>query len=411
MDASEKELSTTQNILWNSIGSMIRLACNWLITVLVIRLTRGFDAGGALSLAMSVANLITPFSDFRLRTVQVTDITGEHTSGEYVGFRVLTSFSSLLIGALYALITCPISSFPVIALYLVQAVSASFIEASHAICQRHRRMDYIGVSYTLQGISNLAVFSTVLGLTNSLEYAVACMAIATILIAIFYSFPRAALFEPISPTIDLKAAIPPLLKLFPLVIAQVASSAVLTVPKQYLAVQYGDAALGIFSAIAAPTVIIQMGASYLYTPLIRIFAQRFNNDKRSALRLLRKVTLGIVFIAACSSLGFFLVGEPVMVLIFGERIRGNLDLLQPALACTFVTAICWFMNDLLLSLRDYPASFLGNAAAAAVALAATRPCVDLWQQNGVSVVGIVAYLTGTLILICFLVRDYRRLDS
>lgn len=411
MTDSTEGLSTGKNIIWNSAGSMTRLACNWLITVLVVRLSDGFDAGGLLSLAMSVANLVAPFADFRLRTIQVTDVKDEHTSGEYIGMRIMTTLSAYLVGIVYALLTCNTSSMPVVALYLVQALSVSFIDGSHAICQRHSRMDYIGISYALQGLCNLFSFSVILYLTNVLEFAVLGMAISTIAVGVLYSFPRAASFETIAPSIRFVTALKTLATLFPLVLAQVASSAVLTVPKQFLALEFGDAALGIYSAIAAPTLIVQMGASYLYTPMIGVFAERFNSDKKAALRLLHNVMLGIVGVLAIASLGFFIAGEPVLVLLFGERIRGNISLIQPALVCTFATAICWFLNDLLLSLRDFKASFLGNAVAAAVAFIATRPLVSTWQQNGVSMVGICAYLTGALVLVLFFANDYKRLES
>ena len=404
-------LSTQKNILWNSAGSIIRLACNWLITVLVVRLSKGFDAGGVLSLAMAVANLVNPFAEFRLRTVQVTDVDGEHTSGEYIGSRMITTLSSFAIGIGYALLTCDRSAFPAIALYLLQALLATFIEASHAICQRHGRMDYIGISYATQGMTNLIAFSSLMVLTNRLDFAIAGMAATTLLVGVLYSFPRAAAFEPIVPSANLLPIARILLKLFPIVIAQVAGTAVLTVPKQFLSQQFGDAALGIYSAIASPTVIVQMGASFLYTPMLGIFAQRLKDDKASALVLLRNVFLGITGILVCASIGFYVAGEPLLVLLFGERIHGNLDLIQPALMCTFVTAIGWFLNDLLLSIRDYRASFLGNVVAAGVALVITRPFVLTMQKNGVSMVGIVAYLVGALVLLLFFIHDYRRLNS
>ena len=39
-----------KNMLWNSAGSIVYLGCQWLITVLVVRLTVGYDAAGLLSL-------------------------------------------------------------------------------------------------------------------------------------------------------------------------------------------------------------------------------------------------------------------------------------------------------------------------------------------------------------------------
>ena len=52
----EKKLSVGQNALLNSIGSLFYLGCQWLITVLVIRIGSVED-GGDLSLAMSITNI------------------------------------------------------------------------------------------------------------------------------------------------------------------------------------------------------------------------------------------------------------------------------------------------------------------------------------------------------------------
>ena len=45
-----KQLSVKANMLWNSIGSMTYLACQWLITIVVVRLSSGYEDAGLLSL-------------------------------------------------------------------------------------------------------------------------------------------------------------------------------------------------------------------------------------------------------------------------------------------------------------------------------------------------------------------------
>ena len=65
---------------------------------------------------------------------------------------------------------------PAIVAYLVASLVANFIEGLHAIDQRHLRMDYIGCSYMMQGISNLALFSVVLWFSDSLVLACISMA-------------------------------------------------------------------------------------------------------------------------------------------------------------------------------------------------------------------------------------------
>lgn len=403
-------LSLRGNMLWNSAGSTMRLVCNYLITIAVVRLSHGFDAAGTLSLAMSIANLVLPFADFRLRTLHVTDVSQERSSGAYVGLRILTSALSFLIGVVYSAATNSSGSLLVISLYLVYSIITNFIEVFHAIDQRALRMDISGKSYMMQGASNLIAFSAVLWLTNSLVLAVISLSVTTLMIGLVYDMPRAARFESIRPIVEWRPAVTTFAALLPLVLAQVASSAVLTIPKQQLALLAGDSALGIYSSVAAPALIVQMGATYVYSPLMGTFAEQFATDKRAAVRLLGKTTAVILAVTAALSVLLLLFGGPVLHLLFGRQILEYTYLLQPMLLCTLLTAFAWFMNDLLLALRDFKASFFGNIVAAAITAAGSTYFVTAFGMNGVSWVGIVAYAVAVAILVLFLIRDYRKLD-
>ena len=407
-----EKLSLKANMMWSSVGSLTRLGCNYLVSsVLVVRLAAGFDAAGMLALAMAIANLVNPIADFRLRTVQVTDVTGERSSREYVGLRSVLSVVAFAVGVVYSLATTSYDVLPVISLYLVYSLATNFIEVFHAIDQKHLRLDYAGKSYMMQGIGTLVGFVAGLWFFDSLLVAVGAMTAVVILVGAVYDAPRARVFEPIFPQVRIGRAIKTLVSLAPLVVAQIAATSVLTVPRQMLAVSEGAQALGVYQAVASLAVIVQMGATYVYSPLMGVFAERFHSNKRAALLLLWKTIGGIVLIAALAALGLALAGEPVLTLLFGEKIRGNTYLLQPAILCTVITAFSWFFNDLLLSVRDYAASFVGNVVACVVALVIARPFVDWFGMNGVSWVGVAAYASGVLVLAIFLTFDYHRLKD
>lgn len=410
-EAPEK-LSLKANMMWSSVGSLTRLGCNYLVSsVLVVRLATGFDAAGMLALAMAIANLVNPIADFRLRTVQVTDVTGERTSREYVGLRSVLSIVAFLVGVVYSVVTTSYDALPVISLYLVYSLATNFIEVFHAIDQRHLRLDFAGKSYVMQGIGTLVAFAVGLWFFDSLLVAVGLMTAVVILVGALYDAPRACVFEPIRPQVRFGRAAKTLVSLAPLVVAQIAATSVLTVPRQMLAASDGAEALGVYQAVASLAVIVQMGATYVYSPLMGVFAERFHSNKRSALTLLWKTVGAIVAIAAVAALGLEIVGEPVLTLLFGEKIRGNTFLLQPAVLCTVITAFGWFFNDLLLSVRDYVASFVGNVVACIVALVLARPFVNWFGMNGVSWVGVAGYASGVLVLAIFLAVDYRRLKD
>ena len=66
-----KELSVEQSLVWNSVGSMVYLICNWLITVLVVTLGSDISMSGSLAVAMSVGNIFATIVLLRARPVLI----------------------------------------------------------------------------------------------------------------------------------------------------------------------------------------------------------------------------------------------------------------------------------------------------------------------------------------------------
>lgn len=405
------KLSLKQNMLWNSVGSVIRLCCNYLITIAVVRFSHGFDAAGGLALAMSISSLVQPVAEFRLRTIQVTDVQNELKTGEYLGLRLVSTTLAFALGIAYSLITCSLQSLPVIVLYLIYSMAVNLIEGFHAIDQKHLRMDFIGISYIIQGVSSLLLFIIALSVTNSLEDAVGVIAIANIMVLFLYDKKKASLLELIKLKLNLNKSIKVLLSLTPIVLAQICSSSVLTIPKQALTASFGAAALGIYSSVASPATIVQMGAGYIYSPLLGEFAARFNEDRRKGLRLLKKV---VVYISAATfglSVLLLVFTRPILAILFGSKIIAYTNLLGMVLICTYFTAFAWFFNDLLLSIRDFRGSFFGNIAASAMSIVLSFILVPQLGMNGVSLTGALSYGLALVFMLAFFVSDYHKMQQ
>lgn len=403
-----QELSLKQNMAWNTFGSLTRIAANYLITIVVVRLSEGYDAAGALSLAMSISNMFYPFAEMRLRVLYVTDTKDEHSSQEYLGFRVVSTVLAFVAGFLYALFTSSAASLMAVIIYLILSLFQTFIEGFYAIDQRHNRMDYIGKSYFMQGVGTFTLFCVGMYTTRSLELSLLLMMLAVVLIFVLYDLPQARKFENVHPVIHPKEVVKKLATLMPLAAAQAACSAVLTLPRQYLAFTMGSAALGIYASVAAPTTIIQMGATYIYNPLLGTLADSFSQSTKAGLTMLAKI-MGAIFITGLVLIGLLMVcGDWVLELLFGRSIAEYTYLLLPAMICTFVTAFSWFLNDVMVSLRNYKASFVGNIAAVLTSLATFRVFISTQGMNGVSITGIISYAVSIVVLIIFLIVGLKK---
>lgn len=405
---SEKPKSVKQNMVWNSAGSLIYYGLQWLITVLIVRLSSGYDAAGQLSLAMAIAQIFTPFALFRIRAFQISDVKGEYSTGEYVGFRIFTIGVSFVLITIYMFLTCDLSTIPVIFLYVVYKSIEVFIDVLHGLDQKKERMDYIGISLILRGFLSFISFCGVLFLFNNLAFAVLSMIVWTLLICIIYDWQKAKKLDALTPKINKALFISLSKRCFPAVIAAFFCIAAPSLPKQYLAYMCGDTALGIYSSINNPAIIIQVGATYIYSPLLVSFSKLFNTHKtREFQQQFVKVFLGILALSVFCAIIFLIFGKNLLVLFYGESIIPYEYLLQPALICTFFTALVWLLADLLIVVRNLKGNLLGNLAAFLITIPAGLYFINNFDMLGVSFSIIASYGIAIIVLVIFLLNSLR----
>lgn len=402
-------LSLKANMLWNSAGSLVYFGFQWLLTVAVVRISGDYEAAGVLALAMAVYNIINPIAVYRMYTYQISDINRENSLGEYLAFRMLTTAVATILGVVYAFFTCPMNAVLPIALFMIYKMCTQHIDVLHATMQVNSRMDYIGKSNAMQGALSFTVFCLVFWLTRSLEITFVAMIFSVALIGVLYDLPRVKCFEPIELGISWDKARHLILYCLPIVVATIACSAVPSIPRQYLAMTQGESILGIYASVAAPAVIIQMGASYIYNPLISTFAQyHIKRDKASFTSLFVKTIAGIVVLGVVAGALLAFLGEWVLVLLFGASIAAYSYLLLPVIGCTFITALLWFFSDLLISMRLFRGVTIGNLIALVVATIVTPLLVNTFSANGVSFAIMIGFACGLIALSFFIASALRR---
>lgn len=408
-DSGQKGLSIRRNMLWNSVGSLVNLGCQWLISILVVRLSEGFGAAGVYSLAISVYGIFSQLAQYRTYTYQVSDVSGENSPGEYLAFRGVTCLAAMAATMAYACLTCQSDVLLAIFLYALYKMASLMIDVLHASDQQAHRMDYVGISLAAQGVASVAVFVLVFSSTHSLELTLLAMAASVAAIGVAYDLPHARRLAEIVPRISPSKARHLLVRCAPVVVAGIACSAAPSVPRQYLSAVMGNAALGVYASVAAPVALIQMSASYIYNPLLGYFSERFaRRDSRGFARLLAATLLGIVAVGVACALGLELFGAQILSLVYGEGILEHLYLLQPLVFCAVVTGLMWFVNDLLISLRGFGSTLAGSLIALASSLIVMVPAVSVLGMNGVTAANVISCLAATVFMLVSLGRILRR---
>lgn len=401
----EKQLSIKQNMLWNSFGSLVYFGSQWLISISLVRLSHSFEAAGTYSLALAVFGIFSPLAQYRMKTYQVSDVKAEHSTGEYLGFRFATCGLALLACIVYSFLTCPTSSQLAIFLYGLYVCAGMVIDVFHGCDQCHRRMDYIGQSLALQGIASFGAFSLSFIASQSLELSLLSMTVCTLLIGAFLDYPRTKRFDSLIPRISINTALELLIRCLPAVIAGIATSGITAVPKQFLSFVFGASALGAYSSVSSPIAIIQMGASYIYSPLLGYFSQYYaNRDRERFNSLFWKTTSAIALVGICCSIGVLILGEPVLVLLFGESIKPYVYLALPLVFLAVLTGYVWFLGELLTSLRHFKGVFTANVTGVLFSTLLALPLINLFGMNGATYASLLANIVNAAVMLITLQR-------
>lgn len=377
---------------------MVYLICQWLITVLAVRLSTGYDAAGALALGMAVSNVFSPIGYFKIRAFQVSDVRGEYTAGQYVGLRVVTLGMALVVMATYGLATSAADVLAPVFFYGIFSCGPIAVDVLHGVDQRKSRMDIIGRSYIMRGALSLAGFAVTFYVTGSLEAALLVITVLTFAAIALYDIPSTRKLEHrIAPEFAWRPIRNLLITCLPMVIAMFFCSAAPAIPRQFLNELYGASALGVYASVASPVAIVQMGAQYIYTPVLGVFAERFTaRDKEGFLSLLGKIALAISAVTLAAVGGFLLVGKPILVFLYGAGISDYTYLLIPLVICTSITGFAWFLGDVLIVVRDLRGNLLMYLLSFAGTVSLSYPMLHWFGLNGASFAIIAGFGIGLL---------------
>ena len=380
-----------KNVIWNTAGTLVYCLCQWLITILVVHID-SYGAAGYLSIAMTTSSSFSAISLFSMRNYQVSDVKGEFSANEYVGSRVLTS--------IIALITCSISAFVGNGIYQVMCVIAfmlvrvaeAFVDVLHGENQKFDRYDYIGKSYILRGIATISSFSIGLYVSHDLPITLFAMAIINLLIAWFYDWTKTSKLEEIHPVIWNNRVFQLLERCAPLVVFTFLLSLENLIPKYVVKADLGANALGVYSSIAAPTLIIQVCASVIYSPFLPGMSVLYTDgDYKSFGKKIHSLYILLVGFSLVVTLGAIVLGRWGLQLLFGKGILASYELFMPIVWVTIMTAMIWIVSSLLIAIRQIIWLLIGIIVDFFICLVFVQPCVDKYGSNGISVVQIIVY--------------------
>lgn len=393
-----------KSILYNSIGSGIYLFCQWIITFIVVWIS-GYETAGILSISMSVSTTFCVIATFNMRNFQSSDLKGKYSEKTYLITRAFTTIISIIVTLIYSLIKdFSMLQFLCINLYMIFKVSEAVVDVLHGSLQKKWRFDIIGLSYIFRGLISLALFSITLFLTNNLVLAIASMSIGVYIFIYFFDIRKYK--ENIKDYGKFKKiySLQLIIQCIPLSLYGLVFSYVAMYPRVYAEQLYGAELIGYYASVATVALVVQTAASFIFNPLISLFANYFNNkDFKKFNKEMFKIIFFILLIGLVALIGSHFLADWGLGLLFGKGILPYTYLFSGVLIVSILTAIIWFLGMLLVVIRRNVVLLIGAIAAFVVSYILTPVLLEKYQLNGINITLIIAYVFQMLTYLVFLI--------
>ena len=280
MDTNEKK-QLGKSVIWNTLGNLVYYASQYVLLILAQRLA-GATVSGQVSVAMSIAAICLSFSNYGMRSFQISDFAHKYNDKVYRDSRRLTV---LLAGLGCAVFAFAVSYTPeqrwVILLYTIARLSEGYIDVWHGYLQKADRMDLVGKLFGLRGILTIVGFAGGLMLTKNVVVTMGILAVLSWACVLFADVPpsrKAADFsDKASGTVAML-----LWECAPLAVYSFLNSSIGSVVKLMCERIVGTVEFAYFNNVFAPVQIIQVGAMYIFAPFMMYFARSWEKkDKLS----------------------------------------------------------------------------------------------------------------------------------
>jgi len=339
--------SLRANFAWTFAGNVLYGACQWGMLSVLAKLGNA-SIVGQFTLGLAVSAPVFMFTNLQLRAVQATDVNVEHGFAKYFTLRLLATLLGLMV--IVALLPFAGASSAVCVVILLVSVSKCvecMSDVTAGLLQREEQLKRVAISLMMRGIASVLVFSLTFAYFRNLALSVAAMSGVWLAVLLFYDVRNVrALIGRQDPFFRFDRRELRRLAMLGLPLGWVATFATLSVniPRYFLQHYLGLADQGIYASLAYLVVAINLVVAALSvsvtTRLARLFA---DGDHRQFVRLLTKLSMLGVSIAAAGVPLTFLVGRPLLTLLYRREYADHVGLLALLIGIAGLSTIGSFL--------------------------------------------------------------------
>lgn len=395
------------NILWNTLGNIFYLGCQWLLSVVVVRISGNYADAGVLTLAISVTNIFATLAAFSVRNYQVSDISEKYTQSDYISHRIITCSTAVVLCAVFTLISGYRlgTALSIIAYMLLRTVEA-FADVFHGILQKQWRLDVVGRSCIYRGVILLATFTLAYQRLGRLSTAIFLATALTAAVFLLYDLQAVHKISDITCQFRWRKVLALSRDCLPVLGYSLFLNAIVLTARFFIERYHGEEMLGYYGSVSTIAVIVQTASNLILTPLNVTISEYYAQGKRREIRgLCGRVALLFGALTGAALAVASGGGEFGLTLLFGESISPYAYLLIPTIFASCLTGFVWFLGMLLTIMRQMKSLIMGAAAGFAVSAMLSVLLIPELIFDGANIAVIIALFVAAMIYLIAAIKE------
>lgn len=323
----KKILFTTKNAeksayIWNSCASMLSAFQTVFILMVISRIDPVMDAG-IFTIAFAIGNLMYTLGMYGIRQFQASDVTQKYSFHEYLVTRYITCTTMIVASIVYVGINYFIGLYSVykstvILLVCLFKATDTLEDVFHGLLQQNGRLDIAGKILTLRLSAYIIVYLCCYLNTANLVISSLCGFLVSLFIFIIVDNLAIQNFPEMGKTVAGNKIIKLLLECLPLFVSMYLAMYIANAPKYAIDKVLSSEAQANFSYIFMPVFVIGLLSQFVYQPIIGKLSIMWEyRNRQDFYRLLRYQMLIILLLAVVALIGGYLLGIPLLSLIYG----------------------------------------------------------------------------------------------
>ena len=312
-----------KNVVWNIIGSLIFALASIVLFAVAARAT-GEYYGGIFSIAFTTGQLLLTIGYYEVRPFQVTDMAHQYSFQDYFSARVITSVTMAVAGAVYVLASRPGAvKGTVIFLMCLYKLMDGVADVFEGEFQRQGRLDIAGKSLAFRTLFSGGMFIIVVYAVRDIVIASAAAVAAAVFAFAVFDLVIIGEFEPIAFSRAWKKVFGLLRDCTSLFVGGFLYLYICNAAKYAIDAYMTEEAVTYYTDIYLPTSTINLLSGFIFKPLLTTMGLSYELGEWKRFRsIVAKLLLGIVGLTVVCCLGAYVLGIPVLSLVFGHDLGG-----------------------------------------------------------------------------------------